>query len=333
MIGMNSKTHIYRLMAKAACLLLAVFMMAGGLAAVPSYAEDKDKGKTEEEKPVREVHKVAIGDRQYCFFATHYVVLTPEEVAGMSDEELNAEIIKRSGLYMKEENCHKASHKAIKPEAWKKKGGMIFVSPEDIAGIRAAEPADGAPVKISMDVNITTEPITPYQNRSSDGMTDKVGDGGQTDGEQADSKQTDEKTEEKTKIYSTFKRTSPRILFAAIATPADAAYGEDICKEDKPAPEKAPDPGKAVIPPDGGGDEMLPEFRTANMTDRSGKPVEETLKDGDPVKLEWIEPGKKGNEDGKGSFFSKPAVWIGSGLLAAAIIAAVIIAMKRREED
>ena len=313
MIGMNSKTHIKGLMTKAACLLLAVFMTAGGLAAVPAYAKDNDK--TEEEKPVREVHKVTVDDRQYCFFATHYVVLTPDEVAAMTDDELNAEIIKRSGLYMKEANCHKSSHKAIKPEAWEKKGGVIFLSKEDLADIRAAEPEDGAPVKINMDLNITTEPLSAYQTGA---LTDEE-DSGPHEGD--------------AKIYSTFKRTSPRLLFAAVATPADAALGEEICEEDKPVPEKTPDQGMGVIPPDGGGDEMLPEFRTANMTDRSGKPVEATLKDGDPVTLEWIEPGRKGNEDGKRSFFSKPAVWIGSGLLAAAIIAAVIIAMKRRKEE
>ena len=306
MIGMNHKTYIKRLLFRTLCLMLAAFMAAGGLLGAPAYADDED----DLERPVREVHKVAVGSKQYCFFATHYVVLTPEEVSEMSDEELNAEVLQRAGIYMKEANCHKSSHKAITPEAWSKSGGTIFLSSEDIESIRAAVPEDGRPVKLHMDLNITTEPLA-------------------------------EPPAEETKVYTTFKRTSPRLLFAAIATPADAALGEEICEEEEePAPaeesgEEAPARvGKAL--PGGGGaaEEMLPEFRTAKMVDRSGKPVEETLKNGELVKLEWIEPGKRGNDEGRTSVFSRmPAVWICSGLIAAAIAALLIHRNKKKEEQ
>lgn len=304
MIGMNHKTYIKRLLFRTLCLMLAAFMAAGGLLGAPAYADDED----DLERPVREVHKVAVGSKQYCFFATHYVVLTPEEVSEMSDEELNAEVLQRAGIYMKEANCHKSSHKAITPEAWSKSGGTIFLSSEDIESIRAAVPEDGRPVKLHMDLNITTEPLA-------------------------------EPPAEETKVYTTFKRTSPRLLFAAIATPADAALGEEICEEEEePAPaeesgEEAAPRGVKALPAGGGpAGEMLPEFRTANMIDRSGKPVEETLKDGEPVKLEWIEPGKKGDREGKASIFrSMPAVLICSVLIAAAL--AVLILRKRRSEE
>lgn len=320
-------TYNGHLASRIAAVLLAVLMIAGGMAVCRVSAETGSTTNTatntkdtaaEQERPVREVHKVAVGDKQYCFFAMHYVVLTPEEIAGMSDEELTAEVLKRSGVYMKEANCHKSTHKEIKPEDWAKTGGTMFLSEEDLANLRAAKPAEGEPVKMAMDLRLTTEPAT------------------------------EEKPEPQ--VYTTYKRTSPRILFAAVAVPADAALGEEICEEEKEEPAKEEEPKKETTPQKkqttpkkqnkkekavpAEPEEMLPEYRTISMTDRSGGPIEETLKDGEAVELEWIEPGKKG-DSGKSSFLShKPALAACIGLLAAVVIAAAVYAAKRnREED
>jgi hypothetical protein len=72
---------------------------------------------------------------------------------------------------------------------------------------------------------------------------------------------------------------------------------------------------------------MLPEFRTINMTDRSGGPLEDTLKDGDPVNLEWIEPAKH-HGDGGGSLIERiPGGMAGLALIAVLILAAFATAV------
>ena len=81
---------------------------------------------------------------------------------------------------------------------------------------------------------------------------------------------------------------------------------------------------------------MLPELRTINMTDRAGPPIEETLKDGSPVSLEWIEPKQNGYE-GEASFTDRiPGGIAGLAVMAAvaaAAVSAVVFAVKRREKE
>lgn len=115
MVKENEKT--YRLgtaLIRLACIMLMLVTMTVMLAP-PSFAyaateKEKDKGtdkEQEKEEPIREVHDVVVGDEMYCFFVTHNVVLTPAEVAEMTDEELTAAIFERAGLYMKKTNCKK----------------------------------------------------------------------------------------------------------------------------------------------------------------------------------------------------------------------------------
>ena len=84
-------------------ILLVLFIAITMIPADPALAaSDKSASdKTDEAKPVREVHNVVVDKKAYCFFVDHYVVLTPVDVAGKTDSELTGEILKRAGLYMK----------------------------------------------------------------------------------------------------------------------------------------------------------------------------------------------------------------------------------------
>ena len=279
-------------------LILTVFLAALMLASVSfAYAEDE---KTAAEEPIREVHKVAVDKGTYCFFVTHNVVLTPEEISAVTDDEaLTALILGQAGLYMKEYNCKLDSHKAIKLDSWDK--GRLFLSEEDITAIRVADPADGSPVKLYMDLWIETEPAT-----------DEV----------------------PAVTWSTFKKTSPRLIFIAVATEEDAKTPEDICeapavKPPKQKKEKIPSVKNVPEP-----EEILPEYRTINMADRSGKPVEDTLQDGTPVTLEWIEPSKRASDKEGTSFIDHiPGRYFGLAAIIAALTALIILLIKRRKED
>ena len=281
-------------------LILTVFLAALMLASVSfAYAEGEESAS---EEPLREVHKVAVGEKTYCFFVTNNVVMTREEIDAMSDEELTAWILGCAGLYMKEANCKDESHKAITAEAWTEKGGRFLLSDDDIASIRGAVPEDGNPYKLYMDLKVSDKPAPADPD----------------EGDQGD-------------VYSTYKKVSPKLLFVVVATEADAATPEDICEAPARKPEKQP---KVKMPkmPKGSSGDMLPEYRTINMVDRSGKPVEDTLQDGTPVTLEWIEPSKHSSDGG--SFIDHiPGRYAGLAAILGALTALIIILIRRRKED
>lgn len=323
MIKEKNMTHRLRTaftrLASVLLLIMVTVMLVSPEFAYAGNEKEKDKGKakeTEKEEPIREVHDVGVENELYCFFVTHNVVLTPAEVAEMTDEELTAAILERSGLYMKLTNCKKPSHKEITIKEWeKKKKGDFQLNASDIEGMRMAEPVDGEPVKFYMDLMIMKKTGEVVINE---------------EGEE----------EEEVVYYSTFKRTSPRLLFAVVATEEDAKYGEDICQEDKkPAKkqkqkqkQKSPD----ITPPEAPAEEMLPEYRTIYMADRSGGPIEETLKDGSPVDLEWVDPKNTDTEKDQSIIDRIPGGMIGLGVMAAvaaAAIAAMIAAKRKRTEE
>lgn len=292
---------------------------------------------------IREVHKIKVGKKRYCFFVTHNVILTPAEIAEFGDDDgkLTDEVLKRAGLYMKEENCKLASHTAITPKAWKKAGGTLSLgeveiyeeageseaagaadtdgsdnsdgtAAEAISGgslnkvpgveaLRKAAPTDGDPARFYMDLIITDE--TPKKGSS--------------------------KEPEK---YTTFKRkspNSPKLIYIAVATEADAALGETICEEPKTKTKKSQTSSPASKSSDGDEEEKLPEYRTINMTDRSGGPLEPTLEDGDPVTLEWIDSGKQTDSEGKAGISDH--AWVIPAVIAAlAIAAAVVLILRKR---
>lgn len=349
---MTRKTDITqelrRIFGKAACILLALLIVIMMPASDYAFAADSNA-----EKPKREVHKVAIEDKLYCFFVTHYVVLTPEEIAAMNDEELTGEIFKQSGLYMKEANCHAKAHKAITPADWAKGGGRFFLKDSDIESIRQAAPVDGDPVKLQMDLRITTK--AQEENRKKDAEkpeeTPKPDDADNPENpdnpdepETPDEPEESEPADDKPKDYSTFKRTSPRLIFIAVATETDAVYGEELCEEEKtpakPADNKKAAPSGAIKGSDGGGgeaSEMLPEYRTISMPDRSGGKLDPTLEDGKPVTLEWKDPKKHvGDVDGKTFLDRIPGGAAGLtviGITLAGLIAAAVIAIRKNREE
>lgn len=295
-----------------ASVLLLVMVAAVFTAPAFVYAEDK----TKQEEPIREVHNVGIGNTMYCFFVTHNVVLTPDEIQDKTDEEITSYILDKTGLYMKEANCKLENHKAIARADWEKKNGAIFFTEQDLESIRTAEPVDGEPVKMHLDLMIAKE----------NGETEPSEEEGEA---------------EKEPPYSTYKRISPELVFIAVATETDAAKGEEICEEeekpDTPAAKKTKTKKTKTktpkIKPEPSEEDMLPEYRTINMADRSGAPIEETLKDGDPVLLEWIEPNKGGSE-GEASFFDRiPGGIAGVAVVSAAAAGAVIFAIARRKRE
>ena len=290
---------------KRLALILTAFLAALMLASVSfAYAEGEESAS---EEPLREVHKVAVGEKTYCFFVTNNVVMTPDEVSSMSDEELTAWILGCAGLYMKETNCKEESHIAITAEDWIDAGGRFMLSDEDLAGVREAAPAEGKPVKLYMDLKVSDKPAPE-----------------------------DPEQEDTGNIYWTYKKVSPDLIFIVVATEADAATPEDICEAPAREPEKQPEEPKKVkmpkMPKVSESGEMLPEYRTINMADRSGKPVEDTLQDGTPVTLEWIEPSKRSSDEG--SFIDHiPGRYAGLAVILGALAALIIILIRRRKED
>lgn len=291
--------------------LLSVFllMMVTVMLASPGFAYAAEE--TAPEEPIREVHNVGVGSDTYCFFVTHNVVLTPAEVAAMSDEELTAAILDRAGLFMKKANCKVPAHKTITVKDWKKHGSFLL-STTDIEAMRAAQPVDGSPVKFYMDLLLSPD----SGDEKGDGEADEEGSGS---------------ADEEKPLYSTYKKTSPRLLFAVVATEEDAKYGEDICIEDNNGNnQKIP-----RVKTESSDEDMLPEYRTISMVDRSGAPIAETLEDGDPVTLEWIEPKDIGS--GEESFFDRfPGGIAGFASMTAAAAAAavmIVLAVKRKNKE
>ncbi|MBR1985329.1 MAG: hypothetical protein IKG25_10725 [Mogibacterium sp.] len=293
----------------ASVLLTLLFAL---MFAVPDFAYAVEE--TAPEQPVREVHNVGVGNGAYCFFVTHNVVLTPAQVAEMTDEDLTAYILEKAGLYMKKANCRSLKNdKIISVKDWTKKGGAFYLSEPDIEGIRAAEPVDGSPVKFYMDLIVCEKVAEKKSAETADTQEDEEG---------AESEAAEESEEpEDVPLYSTFKRNEPKLIFAVVATETDAAFGEDICKEDEPKKNNIKMP--KIKESAESEDEMLPEYRTINMVDRSGKPIEATLEDGDPVKLEWIEPKHNGNEEGTSFIDRIPGGVTGLVIICAAAVAAI----------
>ena len=295
-------------------ILIMTLMMVPAFAFTAGAASETSK-ETAKEEPLRAVHKVPIDGKSYCFFVQKNVVLTPEEIQGFgTDAELCNEIINRAGLYAKEANCKDESHKEIKAEDWNKSKGALQLSADDVTAVRGAFPEEGAPIKMYMDVTIARKTAS------------------------------DQAADDEEQPYTTYRKIAPEIIFIAVATEEDAKSGDEICEE----PEKKQDaqPAKKAVklktpklpklPKVSTTEEdMLPELRTINMADRSGPPVEDTLKDGSPVSLEWIEPGRQ--KDNELSFIDRiPGGYIGLAAAAAVLIgllAALIAVMRRRRED
>ena len=395
-------------------ILMAALIAAAYLPVSNTYAAKDDKKSDqkkaasaaaeeseEQEETIREVHKVPIGSKRYCFFVTHNVVMTPKEIAKFSDDgKLTDEILKRAGLYMKEENCKLESHEAITPKEWKKKIGTLSLSPveiyeegaataddtEDSADAEdAAGTADAADATDATDTTDADDAASKEDNSGEDASGETAGEDTSTADTTEEAENTDdeasavEESEEtaggsivtveavealrkatptdgnpsrfytdlvitakpskddsssETKKYTTFKKkspNSPKLIYIAVATEKDAALGEDICEEPKADDRSGKDsPGKDDLSDSAGEEEeMLPEYRTISMTDRSGGPLEPTLKDGDPVTLEWKEPGRQTDSGSSAGLFDH--AWAAPALIAAlALVAALVLILRKR---
>ena len=371
-----------------AILLLLVLLGVSTLAPTVSYAgknSDKssekaqDKGTDNDDEiaeatsSIREVHNIKVNNKKYCFFSENNVILTPEEIAAMTDEILVATVIVRSGLYMRKSNCTKESNSNISPAEWVKKGGTFWLDKEDIKSIRDAHPQAGKPVKLYMDLEISTEHESKeaVEKRKKDAeeaakeagekktetdpdATDTNGAdsaaGDTTDGSAADPSQdpaqdpaqdstdsnndtalTDEDySTPRLKFFSTYKKTGEPLFFVVVATAADAKELPGYCVPGKQSYKEPKNEGGASEP-----EEILPEYRTINMTDRSGAPVPAVLLDGDPVTLTWEEPNTGILDvDEKSSLIdSIPGGYASLAASLAILLAGIIAILKRRNSE
>jgi len=346
---------------------------------VKEKEKDADDENIEDMTPIREVHKVKVKNKKYCFFAERNVVLTPAEIAAMTDEKLVATVIVRSGLYMKKSNCKKESQEVITPADWIKKGGTFWLDRADIKQLREASPKKGVPIKLSMDLIISTEQESKKaaEERKKEAAEaakvieivgkdteNKDADSENKEGESKDiekdienenketenkdtgnenkevenkdikneSKEDEQKKNEdystpRVKFYSTYRKTEEPLFFVVVATAADAkqmpAYCEEITQPEKE--EKiSPEPSEP--------EEILPEYRTISMTDRSGAPVPTVLEDGEPVSLTWEDP-KQSSQDSDVKTKLIDSIPIGIASLAGALailMAGLIVILKRR---
>lgn len=154
--------------------LRVLTVLAGVLLALTLASGEKGFAQEKKEvppKPIREVHMIDAGEKNYCFFVQHNVVLTQAEISVMNDEELTQEILKKAGLYAKETSCMKAQHKVVTLKAWNKAGRAFLLSEEDLEYMRQAQPADGEPVKMHMDIWFTME--TPKKEEDDTGKAEE----------------------------------------------------------------------------------------------------------------------------------------------------------------
>ncbi len=419
----KSKYNFKCLGVRIAAIVLAVMVVVSYLPVGFAYAAgNKTKSKSTKttkakasavtEDPIREVHKVKVGGKRYCFFVTHNVVMTPKEVAefGDDDAKLTAEVLKRAGLYIIEANCKDSTHKKITPEDWKKKGGTLTLSQVEIyeeeeeeeqsepAEIddkdKSSEDADagdkgeGSEDSGSEDSGDGSEGTDPSGSGSGDNTEGSGSSGTPSEEASAEESKEDEATptpaaakvlggemvkvdatealrkaaptdgnpsrfymdlvitDKNTKTlsgepkkYTTFKKSSPlspKLIYIAVATEEDAKLGESICEEKKEGSKKnrgGSDPEPKDLSEDD--EDELPEFKTISMTDRSGDPLEPTLKEGDPVTLEWKEPGMNTDSNIKSRLTAQP--WtlpaLIAGVLAIALAAVLIIRRRNKEES
>ena len=195
---MIKNNNIYRrksaVLRIASMLLTMLFVL---MLAAPDFAYAAEK-KTQD-PPIREAHQVGVGNTFYCFFVTHNVVLTPEQVAKMTDEELTAYILDKAGLYMKKSNCKKLkNNKIISVKDWTKRNGAFYLSEPDLNSIRAAEPSDGYPVKFHMDLIVCEDVGDKEKEESGKKEKDTESEEAKEAEESGEDKATEEGEEDKT---------------------------------------------------------------------------------------------------------------------------------------
>ncbi len=325
--------------------------------------------------PIRSAHKVKAGDKSFCFFVANNVVLTQSELDSLDDDALVSEIMKRTGLFIKEASCNDPEHMLISVDEWIAAGNTLRISEDDILSLRQAAPSEGKSAKFHMDIQFTlrheekekpaeeqeesegsevdpeVDPADGQEGDVSGNATEIVAEDAPESPEDlpeddpavdpADDREGDiSGNPEEMEIYTTYKLTSPELLFIVIVADGDAAATEDICDTIEPAlPEEPeiPELPEIEIPDIEEPTEMLPEYRKIDMVDKSGVPLTPVLEDGEPVELIWIEPNNTIDpEKAKNWIESFPGGGIGLGGAIAALAAfgiGVFVTMRKREED
>lgn len=178
----------------------------------------------------------------------------------------------------------------------------------------------------------------PGDDPSDDPSTDPSDDPGDDPSDDPSEEPSDEP--EIREIYTTYKLTSPELLFIVVVCDEDAGVTDDECETIEPAlpdePEMPEIPEIDIDIPDVPED-MLPEYRKIDMVDKTGPPLTPVLEDGEPVELTWIEPKNTIDpETARNWVESFPGGEIGfGGMIAglAAIITGITIAVKKKQRD
>ena len=334
--------------------------------------------------PIRSAHKVKAGEKSFCFFVANNVTLTQSELAGMDDETLVKEIMKRTGLFIKEASCNDPEHPLISVDEWTAAGNTLSISEEDIAALRGASPASGKSAKFHFDILFTLKPEEkevpeeepeeepaedpedepaedPADDPSDDQGGDASGNAAEAVNDEADTEPAEPPAEDLTpepeetsgdqegdasgdaderEIYSTYKLTSPELLFIAIVSDEDVGASEDECDPVEPAlPDEPeiPEIPEIDIPDMSEPTDMLPEYRKIDMVDKSGAPLTPVLEDGEPVELTWIEPKNTIDpEKAKNWIENFPGGGIGLGGLIASLAAigiGIFVTVRKREDE
>ena len=76
----------------------------------------------------------------------------------LDDDALVKEIMKRTGLFIKEASCNDPEHVLISVDEWTAVGNTLGISEDDISSLRQAAPTEGRSAKFHMDVLFTLKP-------------------------------------------------------------------------------------------------------------------------------------------------------------------------------
>ena len=204
-------------------------------------------------------------------------------------------------------------------------GGPDEESGQDVTTIPEAEETSSEDVTAPHEEEMpTTEAVTEVT--SSEGEPERE--------EELTKKAEEDYSTPRLKYYSTYKKTEESLLFVVVATAADAKEMPAYCTAGNQGGKETdidiPEPGSSEP------EEILPEYRTIEMVDRSGAPIPAVLQEGSPVTLTWEGPKYADTK----KFEDVPAIKSKAGVIAAllAVAAALLIAatvaiMKRRNAD
>lgn len=294
-----------------------------------------------------EIHGVG-GSEGFCFFTEKEAKLQESQVARMTDLELTIVLLKETGLYAKTVQCSDVNHEKKTSETFMEEIGKIEILEADLAKIRAAAPAAGEEVTVYADIQATFNGETYATDKDGTGRGhDGVNDAadapkgllvvtivGQEPPKDDENKDDENKDDGKDGDKDSGK--------GAGVTPTDPKDPSTGAKDPVDGAAASTDDGEAffddgdmeAIAGEAGGategSATLPEYRTIKTVAKKSEPVEEALIDGEPVSLTWEAPAITDDEETVAP--ARSVDGLGLGILAAALIVALLFALSIRSD-